>query len=205
MSESESKQSDPVSEVNGDVEQEQEQEQEAQERLSEEVTLDFEALQSELESLAEANKLLKEEALRAQAEAQNARRRAEKDVENAHKFALEKFVKELVPMFDSLEMGLEKIPEDDEAQQGAREGLSLTLKQGLEAVKKFGVEQLSPVGQPFDPALHQAMAMQPDPEAAPNTVLHVMQKGYSLSGRLIRPAMVVVSQAVTSPRVDESV
>jgi len=176
-----------------------------QPELAETVSVDLAAMQSELESLAEANKVLQEEALRAQAEAQNARRRAEKEVENAHKFAIEKFVKELVPMLDSLESGLEKIPEDDQAQQMAREGLSLTLKQGLEALKKFNVEQLHPLGQPFDPALHQAMAMQESPDAAPNTVLHVMQKGYTLSGRLIRPAMVVVSKAAATHKVDESV
>lgn len=173
--------------------------------LAESVSIDVPALQSELESLAATNKALQEEALRAQAEAQNARRRAEKEVENAHKFGIEKFVKELVPMLDSLESGLEKIPEDDQAQQMAREGLSLTLKQGLEALRKFQVEQLYPLGQPFNPELHQAMAMQESPDAAPNTVLHVMQKGYTLSGRLIRPAMVVVSKAAATQKVDESV
>jgi molecular chaperone GrpE len=178
---------------------------EQQPELTETVAVDVPALQSELESLALANKTLQEEALRAQAEAQNTRRRAEKEVENAHKFGIEKFVKELVPMLDSLESGLEKIPEDDQAQQMAREGLSLTLKQGLEALKKFSVEQVHPLGQPFDPAMHQAMAMQESPDAAPNTVLHVMQKGYTLSGRLIRPAMVVVSKAAATQKVDESV
>jgi molecular chaperone GrpE len=108
-------------------------------------------------------------------------------------------------MFDSLESGLEKIPEDDPAQAAAREGLSLTLKQGLEALRKYHVEQLYPLGQPFDPALHQAMAMQESPDCEPNTVLHVLQKGYTLSGRLVRPAMVIVSKAAATQQIDESV
>ena len=126
-------------------------------------------------------------------------------MENARKFALEGLVKELVPMLDSLESGLEKIPEDDPAQTLAREGLSLTLKQGLEALRKYHVEQLYPLGQPFDPALHQAVAMQESPDCEPNTVLHVMQKGYTLSARLVRPAMVVVSRAAATQAIDENV
>jgi len=140
-------------------------------------------------SVAEA----KDQALRAAAEAQNVRRRAEQEAEKARKFALEKFVKELLPVVDSLEKALEAMAE--EASEAHREGVSMTLKMQLDAMAKFGVEAVEPAGEPFDPQLHEAMAMVPNPELEPNTVMEVMQKGYLLNGRLVRPAMVVVSQA----------
>ncbi|OHV11221.1 nucleotide exchange factor GrpE [Kushneria phosphatilytica] len=135
----------------------------------------------------------KEQQLRASAEAQNARRRAEQDVEKARKFALEKFVKELLPVVDSLEKALENM--GDEATETHREGVSMTLKMQLDVLGKFGVEQVEPQGEPFDPQYHEAMSMVPNPEMEPNTVMDVMQKGYTLNGRLVRPAMVVVSKA----------
>lgn len=135
----------------------------------------------------------KDQALRAAAEAQNVRRRAEQDVEKARKFALEKFVKELLPVVDSLEKALDAMGED--ASEVHREGVSMTLKLQLDTLAKFGVEAVEPQGEPFDPQYHEAMAMVPNPELDPNTVMDVMQKGYLLNGRLVRPAMVVVSQA----------
>ncbi|WP_404375970.1 nucleotide exchange factor GrpE [Vreelandella aquamarina] len=140
------------------------------------------------QSLAEA----KDQALRAAAEAQNVRRRAEQEAEKARKFALEKFVKELLPVVDSLEKALESMQED--AAEAHREGVSMTLKMQLDVLGKFGVESIEPQGEPFDPQVHEAMAMVPNPELDPNTVMDVMQKGYLLNGRLVRPAMVVVSQ-----------
>lgn len=140
------------------------------------------------QSLAEA----KDQALRAAAEAQNVRRRAEQEAEKARKFALEKFVKELLPVVDSLEKALENM--QDEASEVHREGVSMTLKMQLDVLSKFGVESVDPQGEPFDPQEHEAMAMVPNPELDPNTVMDVMQKGYLLNGRLVRPAMVVVSQ-----------
>ncbi|WP_447554310.1 nucleotide exchange factor GrpE [Vreelandella sp. EE22] len=140
------------------------------------------------QSLAEA----KDQALRASAEAQNVRRRAEQEAEKARKFALEKFVKELLPVVDSLEKALESMQED--ASDVHREGVSMTLKMQLGVLNKFGVESIEPNGEPFDPQVHEAMAMVPNPELEPNTVMDVMQKGYLLNGRLVRPAMVVVSQ-----------
>ena len=140
------------------------------------------------QSLAEA----KDQALRAAAEAQNVRRRAEQEAEKARKFALEKFVKELLPVVDSLEKALESM--QDDASEAHREGVSMTLKMQLDVLSKFGVESIEPHGEPFDPQVHEAMAMVPNPELDPNTVMDVMQKGYLLNGRLVRPAMVVVSQ-----------
>lgn len=144
---------------------------------------------SELEqSLAEA----KDQTLRAAAEAQNVRRRAEQEAEKARKFALEKFVKELLPVVDSLEKALETMKEG--ASDIHREGVSMTLKMQLDVLNKFGVESVETHGEPFDPQVHEAMAMVPNPDLDPNTVMDVMQKGYLLNGRLVRPAMVVVSQ-----------
>lgn len=138
---------------------------------------------------------LKEQLLRTEAEAQNTRRRAEQDVEKARKFALEKFVNELLPVADNLERAIEAGNPDDESQKGMIEGVELTLKSLQDTLKKFNVEPVNPEGEPFDPQLHQAMSMVPNPDVEPNTVLNVFQKGYTLNGRLVRPAMVVVASA----------
>lgn len=156
-------------------------------------------LRARLESAEAQLESQKEEALRAQAEVQNARRRAEKDIESAHKFALERFVNELLPIIDSLERGLEAVPADDEAQKASREGLSLTLKMFLDALAKFNAVQIDPQGEAFDPRLHQAMSIQENDELEPNTVVAVLQKGFSLNERLVRPAMVMVTKAPASP------
>ena len=133
--------------------------------------------------------------LRSNAELENTRRRARQDVENAHKFALEKFALELLPVKDSLEMGLAAV--NAESSEGAqlKEGAELTLKMLAAAMEKFGIEAMGSEGEPFNPQIHQAMTMQESADHAPNTVLAVMQKGYQLNDRLIRPAMVVVSKA----------
>ena len=136
----------------------------------------------------------KDAALRAQADAQNVKRRAEQDVEKARKFALESFSKELMPVADNLERALEAASGEDEAIKAIAEGVELTLKSFLDALKKHNVEQVDPVGEPFDPNLHQAMSMVENPDVEPNTVIAVMQKGYTLNGRLVRPAMVMVSK-----------
>ena len=134
--------------------------------------------------------------LRLQAELDNTRRRAQADVEKAHKFGLEKFATELLPVKDSLEMGLAAAEgSDHEVADKLREGTELTLKMFSGVLEKFGVVEVDPVGQPFDPELHQAMTMQPSADHEPNTVMAVMQKGYVLNERLIRPAMVVVAKA----------
>lgn len=133
--------------------------------------------------------------LRVQADAENSRRRAERDVENAHKYALEKFVNELLPVKDSLELGEAAARAEGADLAKVREGLELTQKMLAAAVAKFGVVEVSPMGEKFSPERHQAMSMQDLPDAAPNTVVAVYQKGYLLNDRLVRPAMVVVASA----------
>lgn len=147
------------------------------------------------EKLARVEKALAEADLRAQAEMQNVRRRAERDVESAHKFALEKFAADVLTVADSLERGLATLNPEDEALKPAREGLELTLKVLLDVFAKYNLEQIDPHGQPFNPEHHEAMTMVPAPNAEPNTVIEVLEKGYQLNGRLIRPARVVVSKA----------
>lgn len=141
--------------------------------------------------LAEQHDLM----LRIKAEADNIRRRASMDVEKAHKFALEKFAADLLPVVDNLERALAFINREDEALKGVVEGVELTMKSFLDTVAKYGVNQIDPLGQPFNPELHQAMSIQPSADVAPNSVTFVMQKGYELNGRLLRPAMVGVSKA----------
>lgn len=133
--------------------------------------------------------------LLARAETENVRRRAERDVESAHKYALEKFVRELLPVRDSLELGLAATEGEQTDLGKIREGMELTLKVFGNALEKFGVKAIEPKGDRFNPELHQAMAMQETSDVEPNTVLTVYQKGYTLNDRLLRPAMVVVSRA----------
>jgi len=163
---------------------------------TEEITV--EKLQQQLaESEKKATENL-DKALRVQAEMENLKRRTQKDLENAHKFALEGFSKELITVIDSLELGVQAVTGESEEVHKFREGSELTLKQFEAAFTKFNIEKIDPVGENFNPELHQAMAMQPSAEAEPNTILNVFQKGYSLNGRLIRPAMVVVAKAETA-------
>lgn len=137
----------------------------------------------------------KDDVLRAQADAQNAARRAEQEVEKARKFALERFANELLPVVDNLERALEAAGGDSDEVKAIAEGVELTLKSFLDALGKFNVEVVDPDGEPFDPNLHQAMSMVENNDVEPNTVTAVMQKGYTLNGRLIRPAMVMVSKS----------
>lgn len=143
-----------------------------------------------LEQVAKAN----DQVLRVQAEMQNVRRRAERDVESAHKFALDKFAADLLPIVDNLERALAAIDAADEGQKSVAEGLELTLKSFMEVLVRYKIEAIDPAGQPFDAELHQAVSMVPNPDLEANTVMDVFQKGYTLNGRLVRPAMVVVSQ-----------
>jgi molecular chaperone GrpE len=148
--------------------------------------------------LAESEKKATEnldKVLRIQAEMENLKRRTQKDLENAHKFALEGFSKELITVIDSLELGVQAITGESEEVHKFKEGSELTLKQFEATFTKFNIEKIDPVGENFNPDLHQAMTMQPSTEVEPNTILNVFQKGYSLNGRLLRPAMVVVAKA----------
>ncbi len=149
------------------------------------------------QQLAEAEAKAKEhwdQLLRVKAEQENLRRRHEREVENAHKYALERFAQELLPVIDSLEMGADAAAAEGATLEKLREGTELTLKMLLATIEKFGIQAVHPEGEPFNPEYHQAMSMLESPEHAANTVMNVMQKGYTLNDRLIRPAMVVVSK-----------
>jgi len=157
--------------------------------------IETEAGEQKLDDLQAEVASLKEELLRAHADMQNLRRRAERDVENVYKYALDKFVSDLVSVVDNLERATAVIDPEVEEMTALGEGVQLTLKSFLDVLRRFNVEQLDPKGEPFDPDRHQAMTMVPNPEVAPNTVIDVFQKGYLLNGRLVRPAMVVVTKA----------
>jgi molecular chaperone GrpE len=146
-----------------------------------------------------------DQALRVAADMQNVRRRAEQDVDKARKFALEKFANDLLPVIDSLERGIELSDPADDSLRPMREGLELTLKLFADTLERYQLVALDPQGEPFNPELHQAMAMEESIHAEPNSVLKVFQKGYQLNGRLLRPAMVVVSKAPTQaqPSINE--
>ena len=131
--------------------------------------------------------------LRASAELENVRKRAARDVENAHKFALERFATDLLDVCDSLEMALNT--DQDVSIESLREGNDATLKLLGSILQRFGVEELNPQGEPFDPVFHEAMTMQPSDVVEPGSVVTVFQKGYALNGRLLRPARVVVAAA----------
>ncbi len=160
---------------------------------------EFDALQQDLDqALAKADEHWKLY-LGAHAEMENLRKRAERDVQNAHKFALERFFSELLPARDSLELGLAATHNDAVDVARLREGVELTLRQLAAAMEKFGVREIHPLGAKFNPNEHEAMAMAPTDQAEPNTVIQVLQKGYLLNDRLIRPAKVLVAQAIPKP------
>lgn len=186
-------QNTPNEQVSDEIQQDQQQPQEA-ETAAEVDPRDERIAQLEAE-LAQSQTGVRDAQLRAQAEIENIRRRAEMDVEKAHKFALEKFANELLPVIDSLERALEVANKEDPQLASMIEGIELTLKGLLGAVRKFGVEVVGETGVPFNPEVHQAMSMMESEEFEPNHVMLVMQRGYTLNGRLLRPAMVVVSKA----------
>lgn len=158
----------------------------------------LEARQEELQEAQAKVAELEDRALRAAAEAENIRRRADRSIENARKFALEKFVADLLPAVDSFERAADALAESkpgEDAQQAMAEGLKLSLKLLAQALQRQGIESVDPLGAPFDPALHEAMSMVDNAEAEPNTVVQVFQKGYTVNGRLTRAARVIVARA----------
>jgi molecular chaperone GrpE len=177
---------------------------EEQAQAVEEVSVEEALITSLKEELAAAKSEaaeLRDQMLRVQADAQNIRRRAEGDVEKAHKFGQEKFSRELLSVLDNLERALAASTED-EATKALRDGVEMTLQGFTSTLAKFNVEAIDPQGETFNPEQHQAMAMQENADFPPNTVMAVMQKGYSLHGRLLRPAMVMVSKG--APSIDEN-
>ena len=133
--------------------------------------------------------------LRARAELDNLRKRAQRDVENAHKYGVEKIANELLAVRDSMELGLHAAQADSTDVESLREGAELTLKMLTQVMERFDIQEINPLHEKFNPDLHQAMTMQESTEQAPNTVIFVMQKGYILSDRLLRPALVTVARA----------
>ena len=154
---------------------------------------EIENLRSLLEKEQEQAQANLDTALRAQAEMENLRKRTTRDIENAHKYALDKFVNELIPVVDSLELGLSAAMESENGKD-LLEGMELTLKMMTAALEKFGVKQIFPEGEKFNPELHEAVSMQPVEGKESGTVISVMQKGYELNGRLVRAAMVMVAK-----------
>jgi molecular chaperone GrpE len=148
---------------------------------------DPETVLAELQAKADENW---ERYLRASAEVENIRKRAGRDVENAHKFALERFGKELLAVKDTLEMGLAV---EGASVESLLEGSNATLKLLGSTMERFGIVEVDPVGEPFDPEFHEAISMQPSDDVEPGSVVTVVQKGYTLNGRLLRPAMVIVA------------
>lgn len=143
---------------------------------------------------AEVNEV-KDMALRIRAESDNVRRRSEQEIDKARKYALNKFAEELLPVIDNLERAIDMADKNNDATKAMMEGVELTLMTMTSTVGKFGLKVIDPQGEAFNPEFHQAMAMQESADFAPNTVMAVMQKGYELNGRVIRPAMVMVSKA----------
>ncbi|MGY0581933.1 MAG: nucleotide exchange factor GrpE [Paraglaciecola chathamensis] len=175
---------------------------EATETHAEEVVEELSAEQTrilELEAALAASEATlaaqKDSVMRAIADADNVRKRAEGEVDKARKFALEKFASELLPVADNLERALQVADKENEAIKPVIEGVEITLKSFVSSIEKFGMKVIDPQGESFNPEQHQAMSMQENAELPANTVMAVMQKGYELNGRLLRPAMVMVSRA----------
>ena len=164
----------------------------------------IESSKSELDIIKNSAELIEEaqnkaddhwnELLRAKAEMENMRRRQARDLENAHKHALDKFESELLPIYDSMELGLNAANGAEASLDAVRDGLEMSMKMFLSSISKFGLEQVNPEDQAFDPEVHQAMAIEEMEGVEPNQVLTVVQKGYQFNGRLLRPAMVIVSK-----------
>ena len=180
-------------------EQEQDLEMDNDEDVEQIEEITFEDLEKQLKQTEKKAEENWDKAVRTQAAMENLKRRTQKDLENAHKYGLEKFAKELLSVIDSLELGIQASTSDDPEVIALRQGSELTIKQFEAVFAKFNIEALDPTGEAFNPELHQAMTMQPNTDVEPNTVLNVFQKGYILNGRLIRPAMVVVSKASEPP------
>ena len=197
-------QKDKAELANADKDQEEiktEEDSDLQESSAEEKGVEEQAdftLEEVLEKLAEEKEgaaRAREDLLRVQAEMQNLRRRTEQDIEKAHKYGQEKFSTELLTVMDNLERALAAASDyEDETVKAIYEGVDLTLKSFTDCFNRFHIGSVDPMGEPFNPQLHQAVTILENPDVEPNTVIEVMQKGYTLHGRVIRPAMVVVSK-----------
>lgn len=176
---------------------EQEGDESAEKPPSEEISIEL--LQQQLEEAKQQAAANLDKAMRTMAEMENLKKRVQKDLDDERKYGLAKFAKELLTVLDSLELGVQAAIGDSPEVVKLREGNELTMKQFEAVFAKFNIETVDPVGQPFNPELHQAMVMQPSSTVEPNHVITVFQKGYVLNSRLLRPAMVVVAKAEDKP------
>jgi len=159
---------------------------------------DYKALEERLTATEQEHHKMHDNVLRVQAEMQNVLRRTQREVDNAHRYGLEKFLKAFVVVLDSFDQGLK-----NNADKAPDEGLTLIHEQCLSVLQKFSVDIIDPKGEIFDPNVHEAISMVEAPDAEPNTVIEVMQKGYKLHDRIIRPALVIVAKAGNTPKIDE--
>ncbi len=158
------------------------------------VSEDAESVDAQLARAQETIKDYWDQMMRLRAEIENNRKRAERDVENAHKYALKSFIENLLPVIDSMEMGMAAARAENATLDSIREGSEMTMTMLLQLLEKQGLETIDPLGEKFDPEKHQAISMVEVAEAESNTVVEVMQKGFALNDRLVRPAMVVVAK-----------
>ena len=156
------------------------------------IDVDIEAMEQLIEQQKAEIEKSRDQVLRIQAELENMRKRTVRDIEHAHKFALEKFVNELIPVLDSMELGIQASGTAGDI-DSVREGMDLTMQKFVSTLEKFGVTVVDPNGEKFDPEKHEAVTMQAQEGAAAGTIISVLQKGYALDGRLVRPAMVIVA------------
>lgn len=154
---------------------------------------DLDKLHDQIAVLEQKSKENLDKALRASAELENVRKRSSRDVENAHKYALERFLTDLLPVLDSLELGMNAAQSAEDV-ESLREGMDLTLQKFNSVMEKFGIKEIFPQGEKFNPEMHEAVSMQELEGAESGTITAVMQKGFELNGRLVRPAMVVVAK-----------
>jgi molecular chaperone GrpE len=161
---------------------------------AEPIDVDNESLEEQLQQAQETIKDYWDQVVRMRAEVENNRKRAERDIENAHKYALKNFVDSLLPVIDSMEMGQAAANAENATLESIREGSELTMTMFAQVLERSGLEQINPLGEKFDPEKHQAISMVEVPDTKPNSVIEVMQKGFLLNDRLIRPAMVVVAK-----------
>lgn len=195
MSQEEQKVQQQAEEIKETVETAEETKQETSSNQQDDDVVNVADLSKKLDAMVLELKNAKDNEIRAYAEMDNLRKRTQADIEKAHKFALSSFAKDLLPVIDALEKALACIDKNDEAFANINEGVNITLKSLMSVVNKYGVEQLDPKGQTFDPNTQHAISMvDGGPDAKPNVVLDVVQKGYNLNGRNIRPAMVVVTK-----------
>ncbi|MFC1560422.1 nucleotide exchange factor GrpE [Pseudomonadota bacterium] len=161
---------------------------------AEPIDVDNESLEEQLQQAQATIKDYWDQVVRMRAEVENNRKRAERDVENAHKYALKNFVDSLLPVIDSMEMGQAAANAENATLESIREGSELTMTMFAQVLERSGLQEIDPLGEKFDPEKHQAISMVEVPDATSNSVIEVMQKGFSLNDRLIRPAMVVVAK-----------